>query len=463
MDTVLVAYWLREHPANLGQSDHWYWFSHFLDYKTQIYFGPHIDDGFFIIDGKCIICLKTASLLIDLRVIASRLWENYRRCISTVHLYWHVMEMSATCRVQNLDILQCSRIAVIGDTHHMNNPITGLYSYLGSACFTHVCCSHNQFNPFFAALYDLIPIDFPFNKHMTSGSTMSRSFGINKYDNKLTYYGNLLSRHHLHRTRLLSSLLLSKDISGYLHLYKPQKFRIWDNCLQNPQYNLSCSLNGTFSFQTWLPMLYGCRLFTDPITRTNWVGETLVDRENCIIYNSIEDIVESFFMLLEQSKVSNEIACNASWSIDQRVRSIAETKDIWRNEKISESRLYTTISEQRMNRRFKDHILKYGENHFYRCVHLFEKIQERHRLCWWGEITIMESTTYQSFESDYVYETISSMLELLPRFSLKPLVRCKVETFRSARVNQLVLGTLALSQSEFLVILECTKQLKQLP
>ena len=271
---ALIPYWLVDDPSDLDSSDHRWWFTPLENYDTLIFIGPFIRTIVKESGQKKVIMLQTNSFAFKLD---KALWDflhsiNITR--SDINLYWHVMEASATCRVYGLNQLKCEKVAVIGDTHHMRNPISSIIEYLGQEDFTHVCCSHNQYNPFFAASLNLKSIDFPFcfppdykKQADKEGGTIKADFG-----QVINYYGDTLSPHHFHRSFIINCLMRAKED---IIIHGRSSFTAWIDKISTSQMVLTCSLNGTFSFQQFLPMLYSSIVFTDPLSQSN-----------CLLYTS---------------------------------------------------------------------------------------------------------------------------------------------------------------------------------
>ena len=127
---ALVPYWLSDNPHELEKSDHLWWLDHLNYYEVTIFIGPNIKTNMSSREGKERLSICTNLFEIDLMEIFRNTLGPLGIRSSDITLYWHVLEAAATCRVSNINILDCPRICVIGDTHHMQNPISSLYAYL---------------------------------------------------------------------------------------------------------------------------------------------------------------------------------------------------------------------------------------------------------------------------------------------------------------------------------------------
>lgn len=416
---AIVPYWLNDNPHDLEKSDHLWWLDHLNDYDITIFIGPYIKTNMSRREGKE--RLSICSNIFEINII-----EIFRNTLvplgirpSDITLYWHVLEAASTCRVSNINILDCPRICVIGDTHHMQNPISSLYAYLFSQSFTHICCSHNQYNPFFSAVLGLKAIDFPFTlpNDLVRGNNWD---GSTIRDQILYYYGSLVSRHHLHRSRIVNELLSDTRINNNFITKSRMSFSHWKTSVQRPHHNVTCSLNGTFSFQTFLPMLGGACIYTDPISDSNWVGTELKGGYNCIVYNSSSDIIEQFLKNKKSLEKTKLIGTRAHNSISKYLKPIKIMQQDW-IKGIPEERILTTNKEAILERTIKSHIKDYGVEDVIRLVKIFEICQEIHRLEWAPKAELKIFLSHGQINNYIIscQHTLTSMLNILPRYIIK--------------------------------------------
>ena len=413
---ALVPYWLCDQPHNLHFSDHRWWLDHLQMFDCIVFVGPYIHDAIWLAeDGRRRISIKTDSLFVDIQEVFKNSLSPLGINPNHVSLYWHVMEVAATCRVVNLQILSCPRICVIGDTHHMNRPITGLYEYLKSETFTHVCCSHNQYNPFFSAVFNLMSIDFPFALSENTSSQISPA-AQTSFDHHLYYYGAILSSHHKHRSKIVNSLLVDCRVSNDFLVSSRMGFNQWSQAVQRPHHNLTCSLNGTFSFQTFLPMLGGACLYTDPISKANWVGSQLISEVNCLVYYSSAGLVDSFLRYRGHSPELRLISDSAKSSISQYLKPLCLLRCEWLNG-VPEERCLTSGDESLLESRIKSHLTKYGYEETVELIKIFEDVQELHRQQWSISVFIYIHSVLskQALKMVSSQRVLASMLAILPR------------------------------------------------
>lgn len=404
---ALIPYWLRDNPYQLDKSDHRWWFTPLKGFNTIIFIGPFVKTSEKMVRGKKIITIQTDSFYFEL---GTKFWsylkshDVYRQDID---LYWHVMEAAATCRVANLTQLECPKVAVIGDTHHMKNPISSLIAYLRSECFTHVCCSHNQYNPFFAASLSLQSLDFPFCFPESYEDNCLKQVNADlKSNTAINYYGSSLSPHHLHRSCVLNQLMRA---NADLIVHARSSFTSWIEKIAKRQTVLTCSLNGTFSFQQFLPMLYKCIVFTDPLSKSNWLGASLQDGENIFIFNSTSDVIKKHLLIIKEEVNIDAISKSAQLSAAKGLRdeSVFNTgnaiEELGNRKQFTrgECNLFTSITA---------YILLHGLEKYIEVVQAYEHIQELHRINW--SITLLT----QKQNSDEL-KLLLSMIEILPRIN----------------------------------------------
>ena len=404
---ALIPYWLRDNPYQLENSDHRWWFTPLKGFNTIIFIGPFVRTNDKTEKGKRIITIQTSSFCFSL---GENLWNHLNKhkiSSDDIDLYWHVMEAAATCRVTNLGQLRCPKVAVIGDTHHMKSPISSLITYLSSETFTHICCSHNQYNPFFAASLGLHSLDFPFcfpenyEENCLQAKNKSQILGA-----EVNYYGSSLSSHHLHRSCVVNQLMKCK---ADVIVHARSSFTSWIKKITRRQIVLTCSLNGTFSFQQFLPMLYECIVFTDPLSKSNWLGESLQDGKNVFIFHSTNEVIDKHLLIKKNEVNLDSISNSAQLAAAKGLR----REDMFDKGNIIEvlgNRKQFTQGEYDLFNNIATYISINGLEKYIAIVRIFEDIQEHHRVNW--KITAITHET----DSDET-KLLLSMLQILPRIN----------------------------------------------
>ena len=414
MKSVLIPYWFCHNPHSEIESDNHWWLSHLNQYDIRIYAGPFVENGSSIAEGRMIVTIKTSALHFDLIEIDERLRQYARIRIEDISLYWHVIEVLGTCRVRGLDRLRCPKICVVGDTHHQNNPISGLYSYLMCEKFTHVCCSHNQYNPFFSGTLGLQAIDFPFTQISVKDSAGTRVEDLAV--GTMHYFGTILSKHHIHRSKLVNRLLASETMGDRIEIHKRSSFTDWAKSVNGFHHNLTCSLNGTFSFQTFLPMLGGAIVYTDPISNANWVGAVLENGVNSIVYGNIGDVDRLFGLYSQREDISRSIGRNARSIISEILPTVDIVSREWYSGVPGHRRL-TTSYEHRLHMLIEKLRMSDGFGAVEESVKVFERIQELHRRQWDVRVAFIKSSErgVDRETAALKRDVVEAMIGILPR------------------------------------------------
>ena len=215
---VLIPYWLNEAPTNLSKSDNGWWFAPLLKYDILVFAGPYLKDtNNEELDNSKVIQIRTNALNFTLREIDKKLSTNNTGIsLNNISMIWNVIEMSPTCRVQDLNCYKGTKVALIGDTHHLKNPISSLLPYIRRSEFDFVFCtqSHHSFMfeagvPYLKSIF--LPIQYA--KFFNNNKVISyiNNENIMVADAPL-YRGSIMSRFHYRRTKLINFLLINTDI-----------------------------------------------------------------------------------------------------------------------------------------------------------------------------------------------------------------------------------------------------------
>ena len=374
---ALIPYWLDRSPSSLDTSDHFWWFQPISHFTTILYVGPFIPDKLWLHGEHTYICLNVHGLTWSIAEIAPKLLSNFSIRISDISLLWHVIEASSTCRVLGLEELICPSVAVVADTHHLNQPISSLVSYIRSTRYTHVTCTHNQHTPFFSATCDVDTFNFPFIDYMSN----QRSFTLTGSPS-LTYYGSLFSRHHFFRTKFVNRLLANSQLQVFDRL----PLREWLKRISASRAQLfTCSLNGSFSFQTLYPLLYGNTLMTDPICTANWMGSLLPSIPSCFIYRNMSECVStaSFLGNMTPSHAAS-IQLPDATVIQSCLADFVTVRNVFRNDIINPDILpnNSTPEQHELQRLLLVLKSESGLGEVLRFIVVYERLQELHRSAW---------------------------------------------------------------------------------
>ena len=245
----------------------------------------------------------------------------------------------------------------------------------------------------------------------------------------------MLSSHHIHRSRIMNELLLEPRLAKELTLCGRSSFDEWCSKVLRPHNNVTCSLNGTFSFQTFMPMLGGAYVYTDPISKANWIGSVLASEVNCIIYNSSSEIAEHY---LHRNKFSSadSIGLNAHNTVANFLVPLPNLQQRWYHEVPSERILYTQ-NEVELRELLLHHKTEHNLDDLISLVNIFEAVQELHRLHWLIEAEVKISFGFDGQRAKAraisKQKVFQSMLGILPRCQQ---TRKQLETSQTAASDQ---------------------------
>jgi hypothetical protein len=423
---ALIPYWLTIHPKNLDQSDHFWWFAPLCGFETLIYAGPSVANECWSSMGLRISSIRTSSKCWSVTEIAYPLKSMLGLDVKDISLLWHVIEASGTCWVTEISLIRGSAIAVIADTHHLRNPISSLVQYITTAGYTHITCTHNQHTPFFEVASGLPSFSFPFSS-LGASMTHQRSSS----EQPLVYFGNLISRHHIFRTRFVNHLLTRTclRIGGRL------SFSSWIDLLSSSSFSVfTCSLNGSFSFQTLYPLLTGNVLITDPIAPSNWLGQLLPYLENCYIYTDQSTCLDiSSALEISASSLDSSPPYRSHFSGSSILFELLNTEYnmslafAGKELALEHIRDLSTLPQRQLSLLLSKAKMELGLSEVLRMVRLYESIQEFHQFNWAPAIANIEIKSIK----DDIY---NSFLHLLP--SVLP--RLRYGKFSSCSHNALM-------------------------
>jgi hypothetical protein len=167
-------------------------------------------------------------------------------------------------------------------------------------------------------------------------------------------------------------------------------------------------------------MLGGACLYTDRISKANWVGSIMRDGSNCVIYNSAEQLIDKFLYLLSNPSEACSISYNAQESLQPFLRDTSTLQKLW-TAGPPRDRVLCTSEERRLASLLIRHLHLYGLEEIIRCIEIFENVQEAHRRFWLLTVKIIKS---QQSSGDGVYRE-NSILDIIET-SVKLLPRCRV-------------------------------------
>ena len=98
--------------------------------KREILCGPYLQNK----DTKERKFIRTSGRIFDIDEVLSQLNENDRN----IDLFISVLQISTTCFPKNLSKLNCPKIAIVADTHHLLYSISSIIHYMKCENFEHM-------------------------------------------------------------------------------------------------------------------------------------------------------------------------------------------------------------------------------------------------------------------------------------------------------------------------------------
>ena len=441
---VLIPYWLQIEPEKLYKSDHSWWFESLQKNDILIYAGPYIrNEGASKGNNNWHIKIKTPGLSYSISEIQNKL-KSFNIKVSDITLMWHIIEASATCRVEELLLLpNAIKIAVVADTHHLKNPISSLISLIKRESYDLVCCTHNQHEPFFAASCGLPTISFPYINPYEN----QKANQINPKDNAIKYYGNIISQTHYFRSIFINESLRSIDVT----LMPRMKMKDWTSALMNNRsIVLTCSLNGSFSFQTLFPILAGNFLLTDPISKSSWIHGLIHDSSSCFTYRSMDELrylaKYTYDILNRDSTKAEKVTTKSAIDFSSKLMSQSELLNAYRCVEANLGNLQNLSNEHSEHLKTTLNKIKVleGEETLCRLINIFENLQELHRR-YWSIVIISNAKERSETKENLTDDFILQIPNVLPRskiLSKREFDRQKIEKSKRFETYSFEIDTL---------------------
>lgn len=307
---ALIPYWLKDSPLQIKQTDNHWWFAPLLQYDILIFVGPGLASSAYFKqeEGPDICTIKVRSLHFSLKNVEIELFDlSQDIAVKDISLIWHVLEMTATCRISDLAQFHGHKIALIGDTHHLQNPISGLIPYINQSGFQQILCTQSHHSFFFDCFCKSATAgSFPY--FLPEGFNADAQIAYIKSQEKspdIPYYrGSLLSRHHIKRSKLINYLLVHSRVN----LLPRKPWEDWLRTMNEDNYKfVVSSINGNFSPQLMCPLLYGKVVFSDAPAPANWLGELIEKHKLCWIHRSPRECSENIQQSLTESRRENKL------------------------------------------------------------------------------------------------------------------------------------------------------------
>ncbi len=193
------------------------------------------------------------------------------------------IDASLRCCPRNLFKLKCPKVLIVGDTHHMGNPLERVIRYALSEPFTHIIMDHTRHHAHFlmeAGLKNVhwIPaVDFSFLPREVCA----------RPSNPLTFVGQV-GRHHPFRRYALDKV---RNAGLPLEILRGSNAKAAD-IYADSQITLNVSLNGDLNLRVFESLGAGGFLLTDRLAPASGLSRIFEDGKHLVTWGSVDELIE---------------------------------------------------------------------------------------------------------------------------------------------------------------------------
>jgi len=208
-------------------------------------------------------------------------------------------DASKRTHIYNLDALPGKKILLMGDTHHMENPLRVMLDYARSEAWSLVSSEHDRHHlPLFreAGLNNLIWLPcYTMNPYRHPPSEV--------VDNRVVFVGSL-SPHHIYRQHVINELQ-----KWHVKLYIASAHQAEAAKLYNSSFiSLNISLNSDLNFRVMEVLAAGGCLLTDRLGPDSGLDLLFTEDIHYIGYSSVEEALKKIKWLKDHPGIRNKIA-----------------------------------------------------------------------------------------------------------------------------------------------------------
>jgi len=390
--TIVCYYWLGEEELDtIFVGEHKWWFSHCMLFSHCVFYGPKITRDREIWQGGLRISIYSQSWSLEEIERTMGLYD-----MNGDSLLSFVVESGLSLPVEELKRSKLKKLALVGDTHHLSNPISSAIELLERICVDAFCISHKAHEEIFRLGTQIKIVDFPYSEVDSMGSLEEAL--VFRRVRMATYCGNRSDLFHPRRTIVVNRLI---DARCGVEIVPRQQIKEWLGIVRQSSLSVTCSLNGFPSYQSYAPLLFGSCLVTDTLSTRSRLGYVLRDGVNCLMYSGYEELVEAVCWAGKNLEVVRKIGVEGRKTVAEivngRFKTLMEFARLMDKEDGFESRITCNDEDG---------------------IYLYEVVQEIHRNAEEIVVTI-EADTLQKAEK---YQRI---LEILPRVSVVSLAKGK--------------------------------------
>ncbi len=214
-----------------------------------------------------------------------------------------VVKADATARnfPVNLKTLNCSKLLILGDTHHLKSPVRRLLRYAFEENFDIIMSDHDRHHLHF------------FKEAGFGNVTWIPSFNINPYDQqyieekiyKISFVGQA-GRWHPYRQYILNYLIQMGVSLSQFQVPQKNAASIYAQSL----INLNISLNGDLNLRVFEVLSSGGFLLTDKLSIESGMELLFRDGEHLVCFENEKDLLDKIKYFIEHPEEANAIAQN---------------------------------------------------------------------------------------------------------------------------------------------------------
>ena len=193
------------------------------------------------------------------------------------------IDASLRCCPRNLFKLKCPKVLIVGDTHHMGQPLERVIRYALSEPFTHIIMDHTRHHAHFlmeAGLKNVqwIPaVDFSFLPRELRAQPST----------PLTFVGQV-GRHHPFRRHALDAV---RNAGLPLEILRGSNAKAAD-IYADSQITLNVSLNGDLNLRVFESLGAGGFLLTDRLAPASGLSRIFEDGKHLVTWSSVDELIE---------------------------------------------------------------------------------------------------------------------------------------------------------------------------
>ncbi len=331
--------------------------------KREIFCGPKLQNK----DTLRRKYIRTNGRFFDIDDVISQLNENDQK----IDLFFSILEATSTCYPKNVFKINCPKLAYIGDTFHIMNPISTIINYLKKERIEHILVGGQP-----AHLHFFYEAGI---KHAAFAPRIKAKFEtVNNKKPGLTYIGKRWKSSHLRKSRMVQFLEkeLPKNNVPY-NYYTRLPTPLWRKVLTHSKMVAVSSLNGQVTPQIYNCLSAGALCFADEISSQTFIYQFLEPGVHFITWRNNEDLLNKIIYYYNHPTEADVIAKAGKLQAEK-------------NYPTSES-LAKFITEFVFENNIDPHLLAINDDrcqqkrietqeYFDARVRLYENIQELHRI-----------------------------------------------------------------------------------